>query len=177
MLRTTELLGISMVERKNRRRLVATIYVILLVVITAGVGAVPLLAHSHLHARYIGIIWQALFVLPSFVAWKIFHDLVGNLPLEIRPAKLATLGLSTRRDQDEPDERDVMVRNTAYFKAYNVLAWYSVLSAQALYITFNASPKSMLLAILTQVFVMVMMSATLPGAILLWTEPDVPGEE
>jgi hypothetical protein len=167
MLRTTVFLGISMVEQKHRRRLVAMMYVVLVVAIAASV-----LACSHVPGRYASLVSQ-LFILPLFVAWRILRDMVGEMEFVGQPAKMTSLGLSGRRDQDEPDERDVTVRNAAYFNAYRVLATYSILASLVAVELWNSSHTAAPLGLF---LVMLVIATTLPQAILLWTEPDVPGE-
>jgi len=168
MLRTTVFLGISMVEQKNRRRLVAMMYVVLLVAIMAVV-----LARSHVPGRYVSLVSQ-LFLLALIFEWRILRDLVGEMEVVGRPAKPTSLGLSgIKRDQDEPDERDVTVRNAAYFKAYRVLAWYSILASWALVPLWGANYPGVFLVLLC---VLLVIATTLPQTILLWTEPDVPVE-
>lgn len=167
VVRTTVFLGISMVEQKNRRWLVATMYLILLAAIMAAV-----LTRSHLPGRYVSLVLQ-LFLVPLFLEWKIFRDLIGEMVLEGRRAKPISLGLSTKRDQDAPDERDVSVRNAAYFKAYRVLAWYSVLASYVAFPLWGSPYAGMLIGL---VFILLVIATTLPQAILLWTEPDVPVE-
>lgn len=167
MLRTTVFLGVSMVEQKHRRWLVAIMYLVLLVAVMAVV-----LARSHVPGRYVSLIAQ-LFLLSLIFEWRILRHLVGELVLEGRPAKPTSLGLSaTRRDPDEPDERDVTVRNVAYFKAYRVLAWYSIL-ASFVAAVWSAGHAGVLFILLG---VLLVIATTLPQAILLWTEPDVPLE-
>jgi len=169
MLQTTEMFGISMVEQKNRRRLVATIYVVLLASILT-----PVLIYPYLTTRFVSLVLQ-FFLLPLFIAWKIFTDMVGRMEMVLqgRPAKPITLGLFARRDQEDPDERDVLVRNAAYFKAYRVLALYLMLLIPATQALMEFGYMRVLVVLIFALFVIL---TTLPQAILLWTEPDVPVE-
>ncbi len=168
MLRTTALLGISMVEQKSRQRLVTILYSLLL----AGILA-TIVMFSAWHGRYSQLVVNVCFLVPLSAGWKIFRDMVGDMVLETQHAKLTSLGLSTRRDPDEPDERDIMVRNAAYFKAYRVLAWYTVLGSIAVAPFLGTKRAALPLGLLC---VLLVIASTLPQAILLWTEPDVPLE-
>lgn len=161
-----------MVEQKNRRWLVTAMYLIIFVAIMAAV-----LAYPHFPVRYAGLILQWFVVLILGVVWRILRELVGEMEMIKRPAKLVSLGVSSKPEKGEPDERDIAVRNTAYFRAYRVLAYYSILS----FFTAGALMESSTMTKLVRLgaaevlfFVLLMMATTLPQAILLWTEPDVP---
>jgi hypothetical protein len=92
--------------------------------------------------------------------------------------ELASLGLEPRRRrrEDEPDERDIAVRNSAYFEAYRALAVYSIAVwvASPLFLALKASTAARGLQLL--IMPLLAMALTLPQAVVLWTEPDVPEE-
>jgi hypothetical protein len=113
------------------------------------------------------------------LAWNIASGLVlGRLvantavPQSMRVGELIGLGLSRkRRDPDELDERDIAVRNAACFRAYRVIGLYAlilVLIVPGLGNMATIRTFEMLLAPLLA------MAVTLPQAIVLWSEPDVP---
>jgi hypothetical protein len=95
---------------------------------------------------------------------------------------LTSLGLAPnrRRNKDEPDEREVAVRNAACFEAYRALAVYSfaiglaIWAAWPLFISLNASTVVRVLQLLFMP--LLAMALTLPQAVVLWMEPDVPEE-
>jgi hypothetical protein len=129
--------------------------------------------------RYAGLVLQWSLFLILAIEWKIFRDLVGEMEMVRRPAKPLSLGLSYKRDQDAPDERDIAVRNAAYFQAYRVLAYYSILGfyvAGALLESDAMTKFARVGAAEVLFFVLLMMATTLPQALLLWTEPDLPVE-
>jgi hypothetical protein len=108
----------------------------------------------------------------------VFGKLVKQTgPLDVRGRGLMSLGLAPRRrDPDQPDERDMAVRNAACFSAYRVLALYSlaIYSATCLSFDLRASVAVKVLELLTMP--LLGMALTLPQAELLWREPDVPEE-
>jgi len=101
---------------------------------------------------------------------------------ELRGGGLTSLGLAPnrRRNKDEPDEREVAVRNATCFEAYRALAVYSfaiglaIWAAWPLFISLNASTVVRVLQLLFMP--LLAMALTLPQAVVLWMEPDVPEE-
>lgn len=167
MMRTRVFLGLSMAEQSHRRILIIATYLVLAILMGAIIAA----------SANVVIVTLACVIL----AWNIFSgSLLGRLvantsvPQSMRFGELIDLGLARNpRDPDAMDERDVAVRNAACFKAYRVIGFYTLvlvllapgLGAMATVRTFEA-----LLAPLLA------MAVTLPQAIILWTEPDVPIE-
>ena len=122
MLRTPMVLGISMAPRKNRRLLVATTYSTLLALMAAAIIILP-------SGRQIDAIWMCFVLGYNVVSRAIFGRMVKDTVFpELRGGGMTSLGLAPRchRSEDEPDEREVAVRNAAYFKAYRALAMYSI---------------------------------------------------
>jgi hypothetical protein len=70
----------------------------------------------------------------------------------------------------------VAVRNAAYFAAYRGLAVYSIIVWAALPSIFEFSASTALLLLQLLVMPLLAMALTLPQAVVLWTEPDVPEE-
>jgi hypothetical protein len=171
MLRTPAFLGFSMVRRTNRRLLVATTYAILLALMATVIIILP-------SGRRDDAIWMCLFLAYFGVSRAILGRLVEDTVLPVsRGAGLISLRLAPRhRGEDEPDERDVAVRNAAYFEAYRALAVYSIALwvASPLFFSMSGSTSFRLLLLLTMP--LPAMALTLPQAVLLWNEPDVPEE-
>lgn len=167
MIRTNTFLGFSVAERSHRRILVASTYFVL--------GALMvLIAAASANAVVFALAWVVL-------AWNIASGavlgrLVANtaVPQNIRVGELLGLGLARRpRDPDELDERDIAVRNAACFRAYRVIGMYAlilVLIAPGLGNMATIRTFEVLLAPLLA------MAVTLPQAIVLWSEPNVPAQ-
>lgn len=172
MLRTPAILGFSMVSQSNRRLLVGTIYATFLALMATVIIILP-------PGRQQNAVWMCLVLAYNVVSRAVFGKLVKDTVLpEIYGGELTSLGLAPRRrrGEDQPDEREVAVRNGAYFEAYRVLAVYSVA-------VWLLSPSFLLLSGATAVRVLLVltmpllaMALTLPQAVVLWTEPDVPEE-
>jgi hypothetical protein len=168
MIRTPAILGLSLARQANRRILLAVTYLVLLVV-----TLVTLIAFPTIH----GLGW-ALPATYSFLAWEFLRRMVeGAILPEWRPGELIGLGLARRvLGRDTPDERDVAVRNAACFQTYRVLALY----ANALWLTlpgFFALSSSTALHLLEVLLLpLLAIALTLPYAVILWGEPDIPSE-
>jgi len=170
MLRTPIVLGISMAPRKSRRIFVALTYAVMLAlaVVTFIVPSWP-----DRFAR-----WVAASGGFCLVCLLVFGKLVKQAgPLDIRGGELTSLVLtSRRRDQDQPDERDLAIRNAACFAAYRVLALYSLIVYSATFLSFDLPPLVGVKVLELLTMPLLGMALTLPQAALLWREPDVPEE-
>jgi hypothetical protein len=85
------------------------------------------------------------------------------------------LGLSrnVRPNTGKLAERQVAVRNAAYYKAYRIFAAYSWFTPIILTILTNPLNENLLgIYRVSTIFAFY----TLPPAIILWTEPDIPVE-
>jgi hypothetical protein len=176
MLNTPEILGFSMARRGSRRRLVVVTYAILLALMAVMI-VVPRLAprtrvvgFASCFAFNIGFI---VVILPIF--GKLAKDTV--LPL-IHGGEMTSLDLTPQpgRSEADLDERELAVRNAAYVTAYRAVAVYSVFASVALLFTSELSPPAARLLLGLLVILLVGMIFTLPPAVILWTEPDVPEE-
>lgn len=172
MLRTPAFLGFSMERRNNRRLLVATTYAIFLVLMATVIIILP-------SGRQPNAVWMCLVLAYNVVSRAILGRLVKDTVLpELRGGGLTSLGLAPgrRRGEDEPDEREVAVRNAAHFEAYRALAVYSIAIwvASPIFISLTASTAVRGLQLL--IMPLLAMALTLPQAVVLWTEPDVPEE-
>jgi hypothetical protein len=174
MLRSPAFLGFSMVRRSSRRRLVAVVYAILLGLMAAAIIIFPLAGHQ---GRGLALASCMLVVYPV-VSWSIFGKLARETVLPgMHGGEMTSLGLMLRRRaEDELDEREVAVRNAAYFAAYRAVAVYSYILLIALIYSsgLRASVAFPLLQLL--VVPLLAMVLTLPPAVILWREPDVAEE-
>ena len=91
---------------------------------------------------------------------------------------MTSLGLTSgpRRSEDDLDERELAVRNAAYFTAYRVVAVYSIIAWMAVIYSFELSTSAARSLMLWLFISLLTMILTLPPAVILWTEPDVPEE-
>ena len=171
MLRTPAFLGFSMVSRNNRRLLVATTYVILLVSMVVLIVILP-------SGRRPEAVWTCILLAYNVVSRLVFGRLVKDTVLpELRGGELTSLGLASGRvRQYEPDEREVAVRNTAHYKAYRLLAVYSIALWVVAPLYWSVTPSTAVHVIQLLTMPLMVMALTLPQAVVLWTEPDVPAE-
>jgi hypothetical protein len=175
MLRTPVFLGFSMVRRDSRRRLVVVTYAILV----ALMAVMTVVSRSAPRTRVAGFASCFAFAIAfNAVSLSIFGKLAKDTVLpQIRGSEITTLGLTPQpRREDDLDERELAVRNAAYFKAYRVVAVYSIIAWMALICSFDLS-ASVALSLRLWLFIpLLTMILTLPPAVILWTEPDVPEE-
>jgi FtsH-binding integral membrane protein len=167
MSRIPTIFGISMVSRERRRWLVVLCYAALSLLILLGFAA------SSDAARFILMIF-AVFA-GICIQFVIFYKLAKDTVLPMQGANLG-LSLNTLWHKSGPDERQVAVRNAAYYRAYRVVAVYLLLimPVASWMVTGEAALNDVLLEFFAlSLFVLVY---TLPQAIILWTEPDIPEE-
>jgi fatty acid desaturase len=161
MLRSTTYFGISMVSRKNRRLLVIGTYVVLILGILSFV-AIP---WTHVYVP-VALAW--VLIISVHLSARLFHSVVS--PAASSAPKLILLGLGRKRRSGDPDERDIGVRRAAEAVAYELVAVYAFLVC--LYAVFSFVKLVPLLLLLP----IGVFAPTLPQAVLLWTEADVPEE-
>ena len=175
MLGTPVFLGFSMVRRGSRRRLVVVTYAILLALMAVMI-VVPRLAPR---TRAAGFVWGFAFALAfNAVSFSIFGKLAKDTVFpQIHVGEMTSLGLTPQpRREDDLDERELAVRNAAYFRAYRAVAVYSVIAWMALIYSFELS-RSIALSLMLWLFIpLLTLILTLPPAVILWREPDVPEE-
>jgi hypothetical protein len=109
----------------------------------------------------------------------IFGKLAKDMVLhEIGGGEMTSLGLTPQpgRSEAAPDERELAVRNAAYVTAYRAVAVYSVFASVALLFSSGLSASTARLLLLWLFILLVGMIFTLPPAVVLWREPDVPEE-
>lgn len=167
MVRTLSFLGFSMAERNHRRVLVIATYFVL------GVLMIAIAAVSA-DVVTVALVWVNLAynVASAVVLGRLVKD--ASVFKDVRIGELIGLGLARKpHNPDAMDERDVAVRDAACSKAYRVIGMYVlilVLVIPGLGAMATVRTIEVLLAPLLAIAV------TLPQAIILWSEPDVPVE-
>ena len=122
--------------------------------------------------RYRPILASLAVVPPVMLSFQIFGRVVEQTVFPQPRVAPMTLGLMrTRRDPGEPDERDIAIRNAAYFKAYRLLGIYLVLVCLIMWSVFESGSR---FTIWLVVFPLLVLVPTLPQAVILWTAPDLP---
>ncbi len=162
-------LGIPMARRKNRRWLVAITYALVLACETAG----PTLALEGWTSRGWALAWSQLAMISLLVPWIIFGRRITTRMWGMFGHRIPDLGLSpSAAERTEPDERESMVRDAAYRKAYWIVA--NCVPLFALFVMgmgpLASTPKPVIFFLFVLLLIMIY---TLPQAIILWTEPDV----
>jgi hypothetical protein len=182
MLRKTKYLGISVAPQRNRR---------LLVLFTYAAFAVSIVVHAMRHpsAGFGDLSFDVLLclLLTSRIA---FGYLVPTYPFSYSAARVSSVPevkslmhpernekyRDEERDPEPPDERDIVIRNRAYYLAFNAILAYSILIwVVGSFVTDPKFSKHFNLGSLTQygLLPILVMATTLPQAIILWSEPDV----
>jgi hypothetical protein len=167
MIHTPAVFGLSLARQSSRRTLLAITYLVLLIATLTSVVLFPVVR---------GWGWVLPFTC-NFAAWEFLRRMVeGAILPEWRPGQLIGLGLVRRPRSDVPDERDVSVRNAACFQVYRVLALYSIALWIALPGLFSLSSSTALHVLEYLLVPLLAVALTLPYAVILWTEPDIPTE-
>ncbi|MCL5005961.1 MAG: hypothetical protein M1404_05455 [Acidobacteria bacterium] len=166
-----------MAPQKNRRMLVAVTYTILVAFI-----AVFAVMPSWVHA--LGPFGRQLVVLAGVLLFlaplQWLTMLTKFTPLGGRPTsvEITRLGLTPGpRDPYDPDERELAIRNAAYYQAFRVIMIYSFLLFLApdfLHHLSDSTAQHWMKALLLLLFII---AWSLPQAIVVWTEPDAPEED
>ena len=174
MLNNPTFLGFSMQRRNSRRRLVAATYAVLLALMAVTIVVI----RSEPRARVAGFASTFIFTIAfNLVSLSIFGRLAKETVLyRVRGSEITSLGLVSHppRNDDDLDERELAVRNAAYFTAYRAVAVYSMIAWTALIYSFELSASKALSMVLWLFIPLLTMTLTLPQAVILWREPDVP---
>ncbi len=129
--------GISMADQKSRRRLVVLCYALSLALIF-----MPFIPGSRI----------VRFILGFFTGWwiclaAVFYKLAKDTVLVMREDLVRPVGLGLLSNaypgEIRPDERQVAVRNAAYYKAYRIVAQCSLLMP-ILFLSLFAANKALL---------------------------------
>jgi hypothetical protein len=177
----TKFLGISMAERSHRRALVAGVYV-LLAAFLVGVGVAhhrnPLVAQDFISG--INVVFILVF---SGISRLVFGSLVKQATFPVpadnpEPWKYISIAKPVPyTGPGDPDERELAVRNRSYYFAFRLMALYAVL-LWPVFLIMNMNVRSISVSLsATLVFPLIVMALTLPQAVVLWTEPDVPVDD
>jgi hypothetical protein len=184
MLRNTQYFGISMTTQRNRRLLVIITYV--------GFAALVLVHALRHHGNSADLTFFVL-ICVLLAGRAAFGYLVPVYPFSIRAASVSAVPevkslmhpeLNERfrddeRDPEPPDEREIVVRNRAYYVAFNTVMVYTL--ALSIVGGFASDPQfSSRLPVAAiapyALLPILLMATTLPQAIILWTEPDLPAD-
>lgn len=174
---TSTVFGISMGPQRNRRLLVAVLYALCLASLMMGVTA-------PYWFRELGLLIRQLFafalILPFLASLVWFTQLAKFRPLGLRPVsvEIIRLGLTPGpRDPYDPDEREVALRKAAHYQAFRFMIFYGCLLATAFIFTDHLKSATAHRLMMALFALLVQLVFTLPQAIVLWTEPDVPEED
>jgi membrane protein YdbS with pleckstrin-like domain len=171
MLNTPKILGISMAPQKNRRLLLTVIYAVLLA--CAAVIIVPPWA-PRIPASEVLLFSFTVYVL---IEIRVFPKLLKVEEFGSRSGAMIVHGMRPGSpEMEEIDEREMAVRNLAHLRAFRVIKSYSVLIAIVLLVWHEASPSTIFRFAAVALLLLALLTFTLPQAIILWTEPDVPEE-
>lgn len=168
MPRTPTIIGISMASKTNRRWLVLCCYAVLLTLILLVFSSISFAVRYVLTV----VMTFALSSVQLVIFYKLAKDTVLPLKDDYQPIGLG-LSRNVRPYISKLDERQVAVRNAAYYKAYRIVAAYLLLMPIILTILITPLNKNLLGIYWLSIFVVIY---TLPQAVILWTEPDVPVE-
>ena len=176
----TSILGISMVKRSRRRVFVTVVYLLL----SALIALVIWIRHDLFSGSFLSTFNLLFIILFTGISRALFGQMCRQ---DTFPA--AAVGdnktvswryntiFGSYRDPnavEDADERQLAVRNRAYFKAFQSIAIYTALLwlVIAVISRFRSAIPLDLMAL--SVFPLLVMAVTLPQAWVLWTEPDLP---
>jgi hypothetical protein len=146
----TELLGVSMTHRSQRRVLVVSVYLFL--VLIAAVGLIFIRNP------------RSSLVIVFFLVLGIRNWVFGALVPQDTFVAANPMG----HTEPEPE-----VRDRAHFIAFRIAAIYSMLLWLVIILLNDIGQAIPVILAATLVFPLIVMAVTLPQAVVLWTEPDV----
>jgi hypothetical protein len=165
MPKTPAIFGISMNSQKSRRWLIIVCYAAWCILV--WLPSIP----SSRTARFLMGFITAWWICIAAIIYKLAKDTLTPMQENSRPAGLGLLH-NVLPAEDRSDERIIAVRNTAYYKAYRIIAICSLL-IPVLLVAMSAVNKALLGMVAGSLYVLIF---TLPQAVILWTEPDIPEE-
>lgn len=188
MFEDTKLFGISMAPRASRRALVVITYGLTACLIAAFValalwcGTLP--EHSALKRLPMLLALLPFFVVQALIPGSgcfrgVFGRFVPEQTFTFRVQSVHTIGLAPNSLEKlaQGDERERAVRNSAYFLAFKVIAWYAfVYFLLCVFPLVDRGGETARIVAAAAAIPMVVMLFTLPQAIVLWMEPDLPEE-
>lgn len=170
MLTTPRFLGVSMALQKSRRLLVIATYAVPLTCFACSFMR-PWAYETGALAGLLGV-----FLIPLVLF--VFNRVVNPTLSGHRQGGTTRLGpTSERHSSGELDERELAIRNAAHYQAFRVMELYSLLLVVSFFYLrpLNGPVANQLAALF--VLLLLLMLWTLPQAIILWTEPDMPEED
>ena len=173
----TKFLGISMAQRSRRRTLVVSIYGLLaalIVGVALAHGRNPLVASDYLGG------YNLVFILVfSGISRLAFGTLVRQATIPVpadNPNQWKYISIAKPvpyAGPGNPDERELAVRNRAYYFSFRLMAAYLLLM-WAVFLIVNIKTRSVSVNLTSALlFPLIVMALTLPQAVVLWTEPNV----
>jgi hypothetical protein len=169
MLNAPRILGISMAPQKNRRLLLTVIYAVLLVC-AAAIIVPP-------WAARIPVIYVLLFsiTLCVLIQIRVFPKMLKVSEFGNRTVAMIVHGMKPGSpEMEEIDEREMAVRNLAHLQAFRIIHLYSVLIVIVFLLWYELDASTIFRFAAIALLLLQLMTFTLPQAIILWMEPDVP---
>jgi hypothetical protein len=176
--------GVSMQRQRTRRKLVVTVYALLLVLCAVSIAGATRYSLLYVYVCYAAMA-VGMFVFGGMGQKGLLKGFENKPPrtqqmplLEVERLRLLPKAEGEQDLSWKNDERELSRRNLAHYKAYQIVGLGGpiilLLAAWALF------PKQHLLSV-TTILVMIfglaemltILMVTLPAAIILWTEPDI----
>jgi small-conductance mechanosensitive channel len=171
MFRATTFLGISMARRSNRRILVLCTY-----------SAVMAFA-AWLSLSKPPLLWMFVTQFVWFtVAYLIFGRIVtafGMVPFfdshvpHVIERGMA-LGATVPEDEPVPDERELALRNSSYYFAYRLFTGACIVAVLVVEAAFGFQYRFASSVVFSTLLLLIVLAISLPQAVLLWRERDLP---
>ncbi len=175
MLRSVRVIGFEMNRQKNRRVLVLVTYAAVIVV-----TVVFSLATVYRPGIWLDLLTGGMWFFITVVAYFVFGRIASPflmVPLSGHPPQRVQrgLGLSATVPPEEPpaDERDIAVRNSAYYTAYHIFIGLCIAVFLALPLYENTPSEFHKPMRFTAVILLSVLAFTLPQAVVLWREKDI----
>ena len=165
MPKTPTIFGIRMSSQKSRRWLIVFCYAACCILVW-----LPFIPSSRTAQFLMGFI-TAWWICIAAILYKLAKDTVAPMQENSRPVGLGLLH-NAFPAEDRSDERIIAVRNAAYYRAYRIVAECLILMP-VLLVGVSTLNKALLGMVAGSLYVLIF---TLPQAVILWTEPDIPEE-
>jgi len=173
----TSIFGISMVKRSRRRVFVTVVYLLLTALITLAVWRRHGLLRGSVLSNF-NLLFVILFMgISRSLFGQIFRQDTFPAADNRRVSWKYISIFGSYHDPDgmeDADERQLAVRNRAYFRAFQVTAIYASLLWFAIAGVYSFRDTVSLDLVALFAFPLLVMAVTLPQAWVLWTEPDLP---
>jgi hypothetical protein len=176
MFKQARLLGISL-KLRSRRRILVVITFALIAACIAVISAQSLTEAADLVANFGFLVFIVVSrgIFGSVVQQQLFQVYREGAGRGILPG----LGLSRPippldPEMVEPDEYEISIRNGAYYQAYQYIAAFSFVVMVVVVWFFSAPEPLRKFLTFSTILVLIAMIVTLPQAIILWQQPDMP---